>query len=311
MIKKLVSFAPRQLAGETAAREWVVSYLRERGIPFVSEPFTVPLPRAERVSVTADGKNIPALNCGLVSGSFRGAHHLVNALQGSDDPGHQGAFISFNPLCRTISQHTFYNAPAVAVSARSVPTLLRARDVRVTTRVRRVSHRTANILVGNRRNPRVVVFTHLDSNGTGAADNASGVAATLRALERHSLDTTLFVISGDEELSYDWPTYWGFGYRQFEHRHRALLERARFILLIDGVGLAPPQQFGAGHPDLPLGLPLANLQRWAEKCVMVGVSDEVLMPVYHSDDDLPSLIQSRYLAQADRLVDRLIIQHVK
>lgn len=70
-------------------------------------------------------------------------------------------------------------------------------------------HNSLNILVGNNINPKNIFFAHYDSVGIGATDNASGVGILMNIIINFpkSLRDNLFVFSGNEELSYDYPTY--------------------------------------------------------------------------------------------------------
>ena len=98
-------------------------------------------------------------------------------------------------------------------------------------------------MVGNLINPKNLVFTHYDSIYSGAVDNASGVAVTLKLIldKPKLLKTTLFVLSGNEELAYDFPVYWGRGYREFEKKYWPLMKHSQKILIIDGVGNSPTE----------------------------------------------------------------------
>lgn len=181
--------------------------------------------------------------------------------------------------------------------------MLTGTRVRGEVRVQKERSALPQILVGNPRNPSIIVFTHFDSIGPGAIDNASGTAVCLSlVLTRPDLlKKTLFVFDPNEELSYDYPTYWGHGYRVFEKRHGALLRRAQQIISVDSVGNDKPQAI-RDPKILNLAFPILGLSKLLKKTVTIGGDIEKMMEVYQSEADLPSLLSEEALIKTRELV---------
>ena len=132
---------------------------------------------------------------------------------------------------------------------------------------------TYQILIGNIKTPRNIIFSHFDSIGNGAIDNASGTAIMIQVIlsNKKSLKDNLFVFDGNEEISYDKPVYWGKGYRNFEKKYGKQISKAEKLIVIDCVGY------------------------------------DKLMNVYHSDLDIPELIKESYLEEALEILSNSVL----
>lgn len=281
-IQTLVAIGERQCDGELRARDTIEATLREYAIPFLREPFSLKIPRMRSATLVADGKKIPCIGTGLVSGAIEGKDVLVSSSMPSSY-FQEKANINFSPSCPTFSPGNHYFAPSVAVDHKGLAAVLKATSVRATMEVAAVPHRSANILVGNTNNPQALCFNHYDSIGSGAIDNASGVAVTMDALLRHPalLEKTLFIFAGCEELSFDRPFYWGHGYRAFEKKHAALLRAARAIYVVDSLGNG--RTLITDDPAIvPRAFPIQTAKRYAKKIRIVTGDIDHLMTVYHS-----------------------------
>ncbi len=306
IIKKIVSFSPRQFAGEAKTRNFILSYFQKNNVPFRLQNFTVPHPKPTHVQLIAGGKPVHALSCALKSGTFSGNEYLQNPMY--DDWPTPHPVISVNPICDSISLHSFYFAPAVAIHRKDVAKILAAKSVRGSVTVKKVIHPSANILVGNIKNAKHIIFTHFDSHETGAVDNASGTAVVMQTvrderLRRHNL----FVLSGCEELSFDNPLYWGFGYRVFERAYPRLMRACKKIITIDSVGNGPTTLYDWRKLDIvQLGCPLRYLEKFKKKTVMLSGDLHDLMTVYHSAADDMTHIKPYFLHEATRRFHRMI-----
>lgn len=131
---------------------------------------------------------------------------------------------------------------------------------------------------------------------SSAIDNASGVAVVLAALIDNPamLQHCLFVFAGNEELSYDKPTYWGHGFRVLEKKHPILFTKAYRIIAIDCVGNGAPQVI-ADPGIVSRAFPLVNAASYEQKTVLVTGDFVQLMTVYHSDRDDGRGISESYL----------------
>ena len=306
-IRRMIAYSPRQLGGEAKARALIESALRLHRIPSTRHGFRTAIPKARSAVLMADGKRIPCQNTGFIGGKILGKSYLVSSMIPSrfliTHPN-----INFNPLCpETISCSNHYFAPSLAVPRSAMPQLLRAKIVEGKTSVQRTPHRTANVLVGNQKNPRVICFAHYDSINRGAIDNASGVAVMMAAIIRRPelLKAALFIFSANEELSYDRPTYWGRGFREFERKFFRQMVQAKKIVAIDSLGYG--RTLVSQHPNLQyLAFPISNIKLWRKKIYVVCGEFEKLMAIYHSDADDMRGMDRRYLEDGVRRLTHLI-----
>jgi hypothetical protein len=116
------------------------------------------------------------------------------------------------------------------------------------------------------------------------------------------LEETLFVFDGNEEMSYDYPTYWGKGYRNFEKKYPRLMLAARHIVVVDCIGYAPTEILKKG-PIIKLAFPIAGIQKLQSKISLITSDYDALMPVYHSAGDVPSNIRRRFVLEALEKLD--------
>lgn len=305
-IRTLVSFAPRQGKGEQKAAEYLQSVLKQADIPFTLQRFSTRIPVMKSARLLCDGKPVEAEACAFVSGDIADKHTIVSSAMPSrycsDVPN-----ISFNPSCPVFSPGNHYFAPALTVTHAGLQKVLAATKVEGQVRVQPTVHRSANILIGNLQSPRVICFAHYDSIKKGAIDNASGVAVLLKVLLSRSdlRDECLFVLAGNEELSYDCPTYWGHGFRVFEKAYLPLLRKAKRIIPVDCVG--------NGHPLLltdpgivSRAFPLQQSPLFARKTTLLTGDIDQLMQVYHSDRDDGRGLTAPYLDASVQALESLL-----
>lgn len=308
-VARLVELSPRQLGNERKAARVIEHMLTERGIKFHEQLFTIQFPKWTASRVVADGKRIPSRPSGLVSGTIKGVDSLISSLTGSQ-AFLTRANINFNPQSKELSSPSHYFSPSVSVRASDVARLLGARSVRASVHVRKVRHTIPNILVGNRTRPDTILFAHYDSIETGATDNASGVA-TLMAIavdHRDMLERNLLVFSACEELSFEQPIYWGYGFRAFEKAHKKLMDEANHLLIVDCVGNDVPH--ASSDPDLlEDGFPVRNFKKYKRKMKAVYGSIDKLMAVYHSRTDSINRLSCAHMDQSVAFVCRLIAKY--
>ncbi len=297
-IKKLYALGERQFEKEQQAAVLIRKELEAYHVPYRTEHFTMNLPRFKKAELSVDGHTIPCVATSLVSGKITSPNPLISSLTSSQNFLHNSN-INFNQLCRSISRSNHYFAPSVAVHAHDVKHFLGAESVQGTVIVHKVRHTATNILVGNSKNPRYVVFSHFDSLYGGAVDNASGTALSLYLATQHKelLAHTLFVFSGNEELSYDEPIYWGHGYRVFEAKHGSALKRAKHIFVIDCIGFSKTN-FVRDQKVVILGFPVKSLSTIINKTTLVIGDYQKMMTFYHSDLDTPELITEAEMRRA-------------
>ncbi len=296
-ISQLLKFSPRQLENETKAGQSLVALIQQNKISLRLQKFTFAHPKFNQSQLIADGKKIACQAISFVSGKIEGKNNLISSLSAAK---RDFSFISFNPNCASISASgRAIKHPALAISKADLPKILSAKKVQGQVVVKKIRHQSQNILVGNLTNPQNLIFSHYDSINTGAVDNASGVAVSLQLIinRRDLLKNNLFILSGNEELSYDFPVYWGHGYREFEQKYFSLMAKAKKILVIDCVGNAPPQAYTDTY-WINEGFPVINVKKFLPKTALIAGDLNKLMMVYHSQLDNLSQIKKPYLNQA-------------
>ena len=299
-IQKLVSFSPRQLEGEDKTRAYIMSILDKFAIPYTVQKFQTRIPIIKRAKLFVDGKSITCKGCCFIGGEITGKDAIISSLISSQKFLYE-TNINFNPRCQNISLSNFYFAPSIAVDPKGLQKIIAGKKVFGSMSVFSQKHESANILVGNTQSPQALVFAHYDSVEKGAIDNASGVAVTMDTILSYleTLKTTLFIFSGNEELSYDQPIYWGRGFRIFEKKYPCLMQSARRIYIVDCVGNGKTMISQDAH-TMPLAFPIQNIQKWKKKIFFLYGDLEGLMRVYHSDLDMPRGIQGQFLKDAKK-----------
>ncbi len=301
-IQALTALGERQGATEVIARKMIQAWLNDCGTPFTVQKFTTKIPKVERVKLFADGRAINAKATSFVSGRIKGKFNLVSSLMSSQLALYTPN-INFNPACEAISRSNHYFAPSLAISKKSLPLLLSAKKINGEVLVRPYRFESANILIGNVKDPINLIFCHYDSISSGAVDNASGVVLSLLLIEKFPdlLENSLFVIAGNEELSYDQPIYWGRGYRAFERQYLGLFTNARKIFVLDCIGQTKTL-FSKNRRIIELAFPINSLGIYRKKITLVCGEFEELMKIYHSEIDLPNQISADELVRSARLV---------
>lgn len=306
-VAKLLELSPRQGVGEQAAAELICTTLRQWQLPYTKQVFVTTIPYHERAQLLVDGKEIPCSNTSFVGGVVEGVSSLHSSLIPSryllEVPN-----INFNPHCSSISRSNYYFAPSIAVAAHNVMRLISARNVYAQTQVSRHEFEAANILIGNSKDPTTILIAHYDSIEVGATDNAAGIAALLATAiaQPEILEHVLLVFSGNEELSYDQPTYWGHGFRAFEEKYEQQLAAARSIIIVDVVGNGIPvleRNDGLAY----LAFPVNHLAAWQEKLLLCYADVPKLLRVYHSAEDTIEQLDAESLQQASTL----LLDHIR
>ncbi len=298
VMKNLTALGTRQGAALKKAYSHISSVLTKNQIPFRTETYRTALPVWKKWSLKTEKGAIPCLPTGLTSGTITNAYALVSSLVSSRyflDMPH----VNVNPKSSIISRANFSFAPSLAISRESLKALCNARNIRGELRVEKKMQDTRQILIGNTKNPKKILFSHFDSVGTGAADNASGTALMLQLISEDPqlLNNNLFVLDGNEELSYDYPVYWGRGYRNFEKKYARQISKAKRLIVVDCIGYAPTEILSKG-PIIKLAFPIQKINLLAKKIVLITSDYDTLMGVYHSDDDTLSRIKKRFIDEA-------------
>lgn len=304
LLTTLTQLSSRIGPTERDASRVLQNFLRSQRLPFVRQLFTSQTPKYRSYQLIADDQDVRCLPCGLTSGEIRGTDYLISSLT-SSQPLISTPHLNFNPRTDTICLCNFSFAPALAVSRLDVPRLLQAKTVVGKLSISPETYTSDNLLVGERSRPRTIIITHYDAYFSGATDNASGVAVVASWLIRRSLPpNTLVVFAGNEELSYDFPIYWGRGYRELNRMNPGLLRRAEQIIVVDSVGDGPPELV-TDNKLRTLAFPVNDVQVTARTSILTGNFNN-LMNVYHSPDDTIKQLRTDHLEASVRRLDRTV-----
>lgn len=306
IIKTLSEMGERQFAVEQQARAYIEGFLATANVIFTVQEYETYLPKYNAWSLLADGENIECLPCGLVSGEVKSADVLLSSLI-SSQKNFYDANINFNPRCEAISRSNHYMAPALAVKASDVGKILQARTVEGCIEVEKTSHTSANILVGNAVNPKTLIVSHYDSISSGAVDNASGTALSLKLIVESEklLSDTLFILCGNEELSYDETIYWGHGYREFEAAYQDIIRTVEKIIVLDSFGYSPTELI-TDIDVVRLAFPISSIRKNLSKITLLSGSYTELMAFYHAENDKLEFIKEKYFTEAEQIVRGLL-----
>lgn len=301
IVQALCALGERQGPTAIKAANIITNELKKHGIAYTINPIKTYLPKASS-TLMVDGVLVDSAPTSFVGGKIGDNTGLSSSRIPSryliDVPN-----INFNPTSKALSLSNFYFAPSLAVRRGDVPRILEAKQVKGVVRVRKAKYVLPQILVGNLRNPSTIIFTHFDSIGPGAIDNASGTAVCLALVTKDSniLKKALIVFDPNEEVSYDYPTYWGHGYREFEKKYPKLLRCAKRIISVDSVGNGKPEVI-RDPKVLNLAFPVRGLKALLPKTLTIAGDIEKMMEVYQSEADLPQLLSERYLEGTRKLV---------
>lgn len=301
-----MEFSPREGINETKAGIFLVSLLKENNIKYRIQKFNVYIPKKiETKLVINENKEIPSEPICFFSGVIDSADNIVSSFFKGEK---NFPYISFNPYCKSISMmNRSIRYPAVAISRKDLLKVIRAKKLKATIKIKKRFHQSQNILVGNIYNPKNLFFTHYDSISIGAVDNASGVCIAMKLIleQRDVLDRNLFIFSGNEELSYEFPIYWGKGYREFEKNYFDLMKQAKKIFVIDCVGNGEPQKLST-HYWVDEAFPIKNKKIAHKKTLIITGDIKKLWTYYHSDLDTIDKLKKKYLDATYKLMLKVL-----
>ncbi|MBP9817204.1 hypothetical protein KBC75_00420 [Candidatus Shapirobacteria bacterium] len=289
-LQKLTSISPRYGIDESKGAQVIIDELKSSNINFVEEPFESSVPRITKAELLVDGEAVPCLGCSFSSGQIVSKE-----------------FIHSSPHADNISVVSFYDQPSLAISRIDQEIINNAKVINGNITVVKEDFFTKNILVGNIINPQNIIFAHHDSIiGPGAMDNGCAVAMLVDIIKSdpNSLTKNLFIFAGNEEISYDeYPEdivdYDGHGFRVFESKHQDILESAKQIFVVDGIGLSSPN---LTKTDLKLVLQFRNLEKYSSKTYWLQNDQSLVMKNYHSTNDVIENIDVKFINEAKNLL---------
>lgn len=305
-IKQLSSIGERQGKNESLAADLIIKTLKENDIDFTSQNFNIKIPLVRKASLLIDDEEIACRATCFVSGEIRNKDNIISSLFCSDKP-FEDYNINFNPNSNAISKSCHYFAPSLAIKKSELSKLLKAEKILGTVEIEKYNHKSKNILVGNINKPKNILFAHYDSIEMGATDNASGVSVLMNLLISHPKlsENNLFVFSGCEELSYNKPYYWGYGFRVFEKKYIKQLNTSKNIIIVDCVGNGKTN-ISKDNKTKRLAFPISNLNKLSKKILVIHGDIEKIMKVYHSSADNISQLNQRDLNETVNMLLEII-----
>lgn len=206
LLKELVKISPRRGKNEQMAASIIRSSLEKEGIEYKSQLFTTEIPIEVKAELVADGENIPCLASSFVSGQISSRAPIVN-FYGAEGLAEA---IHFNPVSHGICLQGYSSYPSVAINRDDVVRLLLAKEYHGVVEVESRTFDSENIIVGNTKNPEIVIIVHYDSIiGSGAIDNGAAVQTMYNLITEQSflLSKCLFLFAGSEEESISSKSY--------------------------------------------------------------------------------------------------------
>ncbi len=311
LIKRFVKIGERQFLGAKKAANIIKTELDKYSVKYTSCFFDVEIPKGKSV-LKVNNKLIQSFPTSFVSGTFTSDFSVTNSLI-TPQSSVNGPKINFNPKCKTISRPNTYFAPSMSISAKDANRIKNSSTVTGVVDVTKMKVKNEQILFGNTKNPISIFFCHYDSIGKGAIDNASGVAVLLCMIFSNidSLKNNLFVFDGNEELSYDYPKYWGRGYREFFSNKLSVFVKNKIkkviknIYVVDSIGYSCLKIYSNDViSDLAFPVP----KKMIGKAVVSILSGEYnkLMKVYHSDLDDGRMIKEKYVLSVLKKIRTLV-----
>jgi len=292
IIIQLSLFSPRLGENEIKAAKYIESFLSSQNVDFSVQTFKTEVPITIRAELFLDDQKIPCLGGSFESGKITSASQ-----------------VHFSPHSDFIETISYPSDPGIYISRINQSLLEKAVKISGEVMVEKFYFHSKNILVGNTVNPEKIVFAHYDSLGGGALDNAGSVAICLNLLteNRDLISENLFVFVGNEELSYDSPIYWGKGYREFEKIYSKLLNLAKEIVVVDGVGVTAPQTIVENIED---AFPVRNLNVLASKVTWISSVQSEVLKCYHCLEDTPDKLNQDFLSQSQSMIKQKLLNSV-
>jgi hypothetical protein len=275
--EELCEYSPRLWKNEQEAADFIEEKLDDKGVDFSGEEYQVTYPHYPEYWLEVDGEEIECLPSGFESGEIT-EKVVVDNLH----TDFEGANLNFNPKCPDISKQTMYEAPALTIARKDVQKVLEADHIHGRLEVEWKHQKGRNFLVGNTKDPKLVVFTHYDSWWGGFLDNAFSVSLLIHLAPELDLENVLIVFVGSEEVSQEKP-YWCYGYRKFEERHHEVIEKCEDIVVIDTIGRG--ETMVSSESELMEEALVLNSREYIEKTEMIVGEFDKVMEIYHSPID--------------------------
>lgn len=299
LLKQLTDIGPRFAQKEMQAAEIIKRYLETHNIQYVIQQFDTEVPVCTKAELTVDGQPMDCVGSSIVSGEIPDAKYVISHFGYSGKTPYN---LAYNPLTDTLSLVDHFRVPSLTVSRKDVIRLVMAKEVKGLVEVERTKIKSENILVGNLKKPKYIVFAHYDSIvGQGAVDNAGSVITMMNCILNNPplLSSTLFNFSGNEEIAYDDYNLCGYGFRVFEDACGLQMLHAEKIIVLDGVGIGDPT---LAQDGLGWVLQVKMLNDIKNKVFWMQNDQTQTLSKFHSLDDNIEIIDEKYLTVAEELL---------
>jgi len=303
IIKDLEKFSPRNNEESlNNTSKYIKENLEKVGVDSFDQYFKVSIPFDEGSYILLDnGEKIIGKANSFVSGYFeeKNIYSSQNISQEIRIP-----HINYNQYYDAFSGVIFYDFPVINIKKPDLIKVINSEEIKVYVNVKRKLIKTENILVGNIKNPKNIIFTHFDTIFNGALDNSSGTATLLYGIINNKINIkeNLIVFSGCEELSYDRPYYWGYGYRVFEYEYKEILEKSKKIIVYDMLGHSKPI---LTKDYIKEAFPIMSEYLY-EKSILISESNNDWIKFYHSDADTIDKINEDYIEEGLNLLLKIL-----
>ena len=303
IIKDLEKFSPRNNEESlNNTSKYIKENLEKVGVDSFDQYFKVSIPFDEGSYILLDnGEKIIGKANSFVSGYFeeKNIYSSQNISQEIRIP-----HINYNQYYDAFSGVIFYDFPVINIKKPDLIKVINSEEIKVYVNVKRKLIKTENILVGNIKNPKNIIFTHFDTIFNGALDNSSGIATLLYGIINNKINIkeNLIVFSGCEELSYDRPYYWGYGYRVFEYEYKEILEKGKKIIVYDMLGHSKPI---LTKDYIKEAFPIMSEYLY-EKSILISESNNDWIKFYHSDADTIDKINEDYIEEGLNLLLKIL-----
>ncbi len=301
LIKSLERLNPRKGRNEEKTFKLISRLLEKNSIGFEVQKFRNAIPKY-KVKSDLKIKFIP--NC-FASGKIEKIN-IVSNIEYRED--YIFPNINFNPYCNDISLATFYYVPSIVISKKDLLKL--PEEIKVEIKVKKEKFISKNILIGNLKNPKNIIFTHYDTLLNGAIDNSSGTAILIYYILKNgnALKENLFAICGSEELSFEKP-YWCKGYREFEKEYFDIMKNSKKLIFVDSIGHKKPK-IVKEKEMLKEAANLKNFESLYKKIYVLtsisSLNDKEFLSIYHSNLDTIKNIKEEFLIEAIKILNSLL-----
>lgn len=310
LLNKLSKLYPINGKREKLAIKFILKNLEEKNVSLDVQWFKNSVPNG-KCKLEVDGEKIKCMHASFSSGKIDEKNLVANTIvrQSFESPN-----ISFNPYCKDISLATFYFKTSICIKSSDVKKIIEAEYISGKVKIKKEKFKTANILVGKIRNPKKIIFAHFDTVLSGCIDNSASIALLINLIfegKDKILKDALIVFSGSEELSFEKPYYWGYGYRIFESEFYEVLKKSKSIIVVDCIGF-DYSYISKDEELLKEAFPIKNFNKFFNKIfLLTSISQKNIKyfySFYHSNLDLSNLVKDYYVQQAKRKILEIINQ---